>query len=311
MMPEPSQLFYDTILARLAYLEGEVKRLSDALPLTAATGAQGSMTIADEGSVNGALIPFVREAYVTANQNLTNIRQYPDVDSEMIRQISQGETLISDATFNRGAGIHIWYRIKGGGFVRGDVVTFSLDKPTPTITNATWSRWDAPIDAYTLTSTHGKHQHRGVDLAAPIGTPVHCGPHGGYIAKVFHCAACGTDLENQARMGTGDPATGYGLGNYVVVRYSPLFLPASVKGVIGDDAFLYVLMAHLSKIRVQQGAIIEGYALIGDVGTSGNSTGSHLHIQCCYSPKNDANFYSIRANEIHPDTVYQIRGDVK
>lgn len=32
MMPEPSQLFYDTILARLTFLEGEVKRLSDALP---------------------------------------------------------------------------------------------------------------------------------------------------------------------------------------------------------------------------------------------------------------------------------------
>lgn len=298
---EPLMLTLRAQAARIRVLEDFLSRQFPGWNEAAPTQGASGTVVADEGSVNGTL--FIRDAYVTAKQDFTNIRQYPDIDSEVIRQASQGETLMSDAAFNRGPGIHVWYRIKGGGFVREDVVTFSADKPAPAPIVA---RWPAPIDGYTVTNTHGNHHHTGVDLAAPIGTPVRVGPHGGYISKTFHCQACGSDVETQARMGTSDPNTGYGLGNYVVVRYSPLFLPATVKAAIGEDSFLYCLYAHLSKISVTQGAIIEGYGVIGDVGTSGNSTGSHLHIQCRFSPKSDADFYSIRSNEIDPDLLFNV-----
>lgn len=82
--------------------------------------------------------------------------------------------------------------------------------------------------------------HTGIDLAAPTGTPVRSTLYG--------------------RVAT----TGYSnvYGNYVILTH--------------DDGY-QSLYAHLSSISVRRGQNIEQGVLIGRVGNTGYSTGSHLH----------------------------------
>lgn len=82
--------------------------------------------------------------------------------------------------------------------------------------------------------------HTGIDLAAPTGTPVRSTLYG--------------------RVAT----TGYSnvYGNYVILTH--------------DDGY-QSLYAHLSSISVRRGQTVEQGVLIGRVGNTGYSTGSHLH----------------------------------
>ena len=92
------------------------------------------------------------------------------------------------------------------------------------------------------TACPGGHWHSGIDLAAPTGTPVVATAAG--IAHVI------------------ESATGFGL--YVV---------------IDDGGGLQSLYGHLSAVDVLDGQAVSGGQLIGAVGSTGNSTGPHLHFE--------------------------------
>lgn len=81
--------------------------------------------------------------------------------------------------------------------------------------------------------------HNGIDYAAPLGTPV-LAAHGGQVE-------------------TGNDPAGYGL----YVR------------VVGSR--LTTLYGHLSQVMVTAGARVVTGAPLGLVGSTGNSTGPHLH----------------------------------
>jgi murein DD-endopeptidase MepM/ murein hydrolase activator NlpD len=85
--------------------------------------------------------------------------------------------------------------------------------------------------------------HKGVDLAAPIGTPV-------VVTARGQVAYAGYD--------------GGGLGNLIVIDHGFGFLTR---------------YGHLSKILVRVGQQLGRGDLIGLVGTTGYSTGSHLHYE--------------------------------
>jgi len=89
-----------------------------------------------------------------------------------------------------------------------------------------------------------KPGHKGVDMAAPTGTPI-------------YAAAGGTVLI--ARMGWNG-----GFGNYVVIQHS--------NGV-------KTLYAHMSRLGTNPGARVSQGELIGYVGSTGHSTGPHLHFE--------------------------------
>ena len=88
----------------------------------------------------------------------------------------------------------------------------------------------------------GSTNHRGIDLAAPIGTPV--------VAPVS-----GTILS---------AGTAGGYGNLITMR--------------GDDGNLYKF-GHLSSYNVRAGMPVIGGSQIGAVGNTGRSTGPHLHFE--------------------------------
>jgi len=108
-----------------------------------------------------------------------------------------------------------------------------------------------PVNDATLTSqygmrTHpvlgGRRNHNGVDLAQPTGTPVYATADG-FVSKA-------------------EPFSSY--GNYIQIEH-------------GGE--LQTRFAHLSGYAVSAGEQVRKGQLIGFVGSTGRSTGPHLHYE--------------------------------
>ncbi len=85
--------------------------------------------------------------------------------------------------------------------------------------------------------------HKGIDISAPAGTPVYA-------------------AENGVITEAGYKQSGY--GNLIVIKH-------------GNDMATYY--GHLSKIITSKGDKVEKGDLIGKVGSTGKSTGPHLHFE--------------------------------
>lgn len=116
--------------------------------------------------------------------------------------------------------------------------------------------------------------HHGVDIALQTGDPVH--------------AAFGGTVRIASRMG--------GYGNCVVVRHA--------NG-------LETLYGHLSKINVKKGQQVAAGEVVGLGGSTGNSTGPHLHFECrflyqTFDPEWILDFknYKLRTRRLHLDKTY-------
>lgn len=84
--------------------------------------------------------------------------------------------------------------------------------------------------------------HEGIDFAAPTGTPIVAAAGGVVIAATYHYQYGNMlDIDH---------------GNDIVTRY-----------------------AHASKLRVRLGDIVKGGQHIADIGSTGRSTGPHLHFE--------------------------------
>ena len=88
----------------------------------------------------------------------------------------------------------------------------------------------------------GDHRHAGQDIAAPSGTPV-------------RAVDCGTVTQ---------AADESGYGNIICIQHS---------------ATISTCYAHLSSFETKRGDYVEVGQIIGRVGTTGNSTGPHLHFE--------------------------------
>jgi len=128
--------------------------------------------------------------------------------------------------------------------------------------------WRFPLPTGVLTSSFGMRRnpltgnlvfHNGVDIAAPAGTPV-------------FAAADGTVLVRAS-----DPI----YGNYIILRH---------------DGGRETLYGHLRSWLVELHQQVKSGSIIGEVGSTGQSTGPHLHFEIHEHgvPKNPAGF--IRGN---------------
>lgn len=100
--------------------------------------------------------------------------------------------------------------------------------------------------SYNLDSGEFTGDHAGVDLKVPEGTPI-ASIAGGRIHAVLNEAT--------------------GLGMHVMIEHR-----------IGDETY-YSIYGHLSSTSVIAGNDIEAGDIIGRSGSTGNSTGPHLHLQ--------------------------------
>lgn len=119
-----------------------------------------------------------------------------------------------------------------------------LDQPETRLPGA----WIAPVETYELSAGFGSggsrwaHRHTGQDFAVPIGTPVRSVGEGRVV-----------------RVSCGGP-----FGIEAVVRHA--------------DGY-YTQYAHLASVAVDQGEWVSAGQWLGLSGTTGNSTGPHLHFE--------------------------------
>lgn len=117
-----------------------------------------------------------------------------------------------------------------------------------------------PTDFTLEPAAHGfTHFHTGIDLACMEGTPVHTLTDG--VAHVTSGCVAGPFI------------CGSGWGNHVVVEVQ-MELP-------GDTApeRYFVMYAHLLVVNVGDGATVHSGDIIGLEGSTGASTGAHLHFE--------------------------------
>ncbi|MER7419845.1 M23 family metallopeptidase [Micromonospora peucetia] len=119
-------------------------------------------------------------------------------------------------------------------------------KPKPKQTSKPKPSWVIPMKGAAITSCYGPRwgtQHAGIDFALPAGTPVRAA-FGGTVTKA------------------GDVGDGYGISVFV------------------DHGNGYLThYAHLSTTKVSVGAKVNAGQTIGLEGSTGDSTGPHLHFE--------------------------------
>lgn len=103
-----------------------------------------------------------------------------------------------------------------------------------------------PVD-YTYISRFYSLVHKGDDLIAPRGTPVLAAADGQVTRAGYH----------------------YSYGNYVVIDH----------GLDSNGHRWTTLYAHLAAITVREGQAVAQGESIGMVGSTGNSTSNHLHLE--------------------------------
>ena len=116
--------------------------------------------------------------------------------------------------------------------------------------------------AYSVSSGVGARwgsYHTGLDIPAAHGTPIHASCSGKVI-KIN--TTCTHDYGKEESCGCGG-----GYGNYVIIDHGNEFI---------------TLYGHLSEVDVEIGDEVKKGNVIGKMGSTGFSTGDHLHIEIRY-----------------------------
>ena len=120
-----------------------------------------------------------------------------------------------------------------------------------------------PVNGGYISDTFGGSRcHKGLDIAAGSGTSIYAGAAGTVTAAGWN---------------TG------GYGYFVMVDHGNGYV---------------TLYAHMSKVLATTGAAVNCGDVIGEVGTTGDSTGNHLHFEVRYNNvcQNPADYLNVNAN---------------
>lgn len=124
--------------------------------------------------------------------------------------------------------------------------------------------FDLPI---TITSEVGGREldnyHYGMDMVKAVDQPIRVLANGEIVSVNSTCAPYGGKLGNFCPVGNSIS----GGGNYVQIKFD-----------YHDDTY-YATYMHMAKVNVQVGDIVHFGDIIGTQGNSGNSSGSHLHLE--------------------------------
>ena len=120
-------------------------------------------------------------------------------------------------------------------------------------------RLRCPVEYIRFSAFCGDHGHRGDDLVAETGTPVYAAADGTVTQATYH----------------------YSWGNFVQLDH----------GTGPDDCHWTTLYSQLESYTVEPGQAVKAGDLIGYVGSTGYSTGPHLHFEV----KADSTLVSPRA----------------
>lgn len=125
-----------------------------------------------------------------------------------------------------------------------DLTDYDKELQGPIISS---SGYKIPLKNYTISSVFGNRNgefHRGLDMAAAQGERIYAVKSGRVIKAEYHTS----------------------WGNFVVIQHED------------ETTALY---AHQQQSIVKAGDVVSQSQIIGYVGSTGNSTGSHLHFELC------------------------------
>lgn len=173
------------------------------------------------------------------------IDESEDLQDELMQEIAQAEKDLKEAEYKEWLATYVPPTTKPSG-----------KDTTPSSQAPSSSGWVSPVKSYTLTSPFGMRthpisgkwkMHNGVDMAAPQGTPIYAAKSGKVTKTAFQAG---------------------GAGYYVTINHG--------------DGFSSVYM-HMTHYIVSPGQYVNAGQVIGYVGSTGGSTGPHLHFGISYN----------------------------
>ena len=121
--------------------------------------------------------------------------------------------------------------------------------------------WPAPGVYYISSPYHDTadrgYYHSGVDIAGPMGSTIVAADSGTVVATYSGC------VHNWGK--SGDCGCGGSYGNYVMIDH---------------ENGKMTIYGHLSSVAVGAGSVVSKGTVIGYMGSTGHSTGPHLHFEC-------------------------------
>jgi murein DD-endopeptidase MepM/ murein hydrolase activator NlpD len=154
--------------------------------------------------------------------------------------------------------------------MRSNFTIATQQQKTPIeVTTTTETTFEIPLTDFQL-SQNFSFWHPGIDMTAPLGTPV-------YALEAGVVEYAGFSI--------------FGYGKHVIVSHN--------HGITS-------LYAHLSEIRTVVGRKIERGELLGSIGSTGWSTGNHLHLEVYNRGKaiNPLDVLPIKSQDIKYDGAY-------
>ena len=174
------------------------------------------------------------------------IDESEDLQSDLMKQIAQKEKDLKAQEYKEWLATYVPTTRPSG------------TDTTPSTQAPSSSGWVKPLRSYTITSPFGMRvhpisgvykMHEGVDLSAPQGTPIYAAKSGKVTTTSFQAG---------------------GAGYYVSINHG--------------DGFSSVYM-HMTHYIVKPGDYVNAGQVIGYVGSTGGSTGPHLHFGIAYNGK--------------------------
>ena len=172
------------------------------------------------------------------------IEESEELQSDLMKEIAQAEKDLKAAEYKEWLATYVPTTRPSG------------TDTTPSTQAPSSSGWIKPLKSYTFTSAFGMRMHpikkkwlmhEGVDLAAPQGTPIYAAKAGKVTRTAFQAG---------------------GAGYYVSINHG--------------DGFSSVYM-HMTHYIVSPGSYVSTGQVIGYVGSTGGSTGPHLHFGISYN----------------------------
>ena len=173
------------------------------------------------------------------------IDESEQLQADLMKEIAQAEKDLKKAEYQEWLATYVPPTTKPTG-----------TDTTPSTQAPSSSGWVSPLKSYTLTSPFGMRIHpisgkykmyEGVDMSAPQGTPIYAAKSGKVTRTAFQAG---------------------GAGYYVTINHG--------------DGFTSVYM-HMTHYIVSAGQYVNAGQVIGYVGSTGGSTGPHLHFGIAYN----------------------------
>ena len=247
-------------LLAVASLLGSTMSLTTTAAASAATPAAGSAKVAGTGTAKTGGTPL-------------NMRNSPLSGAALAGTVANGGTvwLMCQVTGDRITGTvrttNLWDRLANNAYVsdayvvRGSFPIPVCDAivPAPAPAPASVGDWQLPVTAGLVSGfrTVERPTHDGVDLGATRNTPILAAAAGTVIRVVCNVSTNNCDVDGNRTLG--------GCGWYAEVQHA------------GNIVTRYCHMVRRPGVAV--GQIVAKGQILGYVGTSGSSSGPHLHFE--------------------------------